>query len=97
MIRLTHATCRRFRGIFEYLVPRDYNAGKARQRYTVLALNSTSPVVIGRELELKSVRSLIADYEIEAAKLPCWIGERKDILACMKRVRRKRLTDLIDY
>jgi hypothetical protein len=78
------------RGIFEYLIAYDYNAGSPN-RYTVLILNVDDPVTVGRELHLSEVRELIADYEKEAAKLPCWTGGRRDVLACLKRVSQMRL------
>ncbi len=85
MIRLTEAKDRRYRGTFHYLIAYDYSSGN-NNRYTVLVLNSDDPVVIGRELPLDTVRDLIADYEEEAKKLECWIGERKDVLAVKNKV-----------
>ena len=89
-IRLKDAVARRYDGTFEYLIAYDYNAGSP-DRYRVLVLNADDPVTIGRELDLGTVRDLIADYEKEAAKLPCWTGERKDVLLCLKRVSEARL------
>lgn len=89
-IRLSIAKDKRYRGIFHYLIAYDYSAGLP-ERYRVLVLNSEDPVTIGRELDLKTVRDLIKDYEVEAAKLPCWIGERKDVTLVKTRVSIKRI------
>lgn len=92
MIRLSQAKCFKYAGVFRYIISYDYAAGLP-ERYTVLIPNAADPVVIGRELDLKTVRSVIRDYEEEGAKLPCYIGERKDILLVQQRVkeiRRKR-------
>jgi hypothetical protein len=89
-IRLSTAKDKRYRGIFNYLIAYDYSAGLP-ERYRVLVLNSDDPVTIGRELDLKTVRNLIADYEEEAAKLPCCIGSRKDVSLVKTRVTIKRI------
>lgn len=92
MIRLSQAKCFKYAGVFRYIISYDYAAGLP-ERYTVLIPNADDPVVIGRELDLKTVRSLIEDYEQEGSKLECYIGEREDILLVQKKVsdiRRKR-------
>lgn len=95
-IRLTAAKDRRYRGVLEYLVAYDYNAG-CKDRYTVLVLNCDDPVIIGRELDLLAVRGLIADYEDiartheEIAGTPFYYtGERDDVLAIQRVVNARR-------
>lgn len=80
---LNDARCRHYRGTFEYLVVPSYGAGR-KNVYDVLVLNSEDPVTVGRELPLKDVRALIADYESLADKP--WFGDRKSVLTCMRRV-----------
>ena len=84
-IRLSSAKDKKYSGIFSYLIVYNYSAGLP-ERYNVLVLNADDPVTIGRELDLKTVRNLIKDYEKEATKLPCWIGERKDVTKVKVRV-----------
>lgn len=83
-VRLSKAQDLRYHGVMEYLIAYDYNAGQ-KNVYNVFVLSSGDPVIIGRELPLDFVRSLIADYEKEALKLPEWIGERKDVLKVKRR------------
>jgi hypothetical protein len=89
MIRLSKSLSKRYQGVFEYLIAYDYSSGNSN-RYRVLVLNADDPVTVGRELPLNSVRELISDYENQAKKLPCWIGERKDVLLVMKQVSKLR-------
>jgi len=89
-IRLSTAKDKKYSGIFSYLIIYNYSAGLA-ERYNVLVLNVDDPVTIGRELDLKTVRNLIKDYEEEAVKLPCWIGERLDVMRVRNRVTIKRI------
>lgn len=91
-IRLSRSKDKRYRGIFEYLIIYNYNAGKP-SRYDVLVLNSDDPVIIGRELPRDCLRSLIKDYEKEAAKLPCWIGLREDVKSVKRKVIIKKLRE----
>jgi len=91
--RLKLAKAKMYVGVFKYLVAYDYSAGLP-ERYTVLILNVDDPVTVGRELNLATVRSLIADYEQVGKKLPCYTGGRSDVLLCLKQVselRRKRV------
>lgn len=84
MIRLKLATKDRiYRGIINYLIAYDYGAG-LDNRYTVFALNCDDPVTIGRELPLTVVRSVIADFELFAQRLPFYTGGRADVLSCLK-------------
>jgi hypothetical protein len=75
--------------VLRYTILYDHSSGY-KNRYTVLVLNAEDPVIIGRELPLENVRSLILDYEHEAKKLSNYIGERRDVLLCMQNVIRKR-------
>ena len=94
MIRLKSTKDKYFLGNFKYLIAYDHAAGK-KDRYTVLILNVDDPVTIGRELDLKTVRSLIADYELEVRNyygtdIQMWEGDRESVRAIMKRVIKKR-------
>lgn len=55
-------------GQMSYLVAYDHAAGSP-DRYTVFLLNVDDPITIGRELDLKTCRDVIAQYEgaLEAA------------------------------
>lgn len=90
MIRLPAAKARRFTGVFRYLIAYDYAAGRSN-RYTVLILNVDDPVTVGRELPLPVCKALIRDYEETAYEMGLiFMGDRRDVLKCMKKVTAKR-------
>lgn len=66
---------------FSYLVVKDDAAGK-KERYTVMILNAQDPLIIGRELDLKTIRELIKRFEIVwyAFGSP-WDGDREVLLS----------------
>ncbi len=83
-VRLRPAQARTFNGALRYHVVYDYAAG-SRNRYTVMIPTSGDPVVIGRELDLRSARDLIRDYEYAASKI-LWFGDRRTIQSLVKKV-----------
>ena len=91
-IRLKKADAFVYRGTMNYLIAYDYSAGRA-DRYTVLVLNNYDPVTIGRELDLTTIRNLIAEFESCAKRLPNWIGDCGDVLTCVKQVFEARLSN----
>lgn len=82
-IRLKSSKDWRFSGTFSYLIHYDYGAGR-KDRYEVLILTADAPVVIGRELDLKTVRKLIATYEYYAPET--WYGDHQTAHKTMERI-----------
>lgn len=72
-----------YEGKFHYLVSYDARSGN-NGRYTVFALNADDPVTIGRELDLKTVRDVIARFEAIAPE--DWLGEHKTVINVRNRV-----------
>lgn len=83
MIRLKTSKDFRYSGTLKYLIHYNYAAGK-RNRYEVLIVTAGDPIVIGRELDLKTVRRLIALYEEYAPEH--WGGDYQDALQTKQRV-----------
>lgn len=89
MIRLKRSPKDRiYQGWMNYIVAYDHMSGR-KDRYSLLILNVGDPVTVGREINLATVRSLIAEYEEEAEALP-FFGAREEVLLCLKRVSAKR-------
>ncbi len=72
-----------YEGNFYYLALYDTRSGRSN-RYTLMILNSEDPVVIGRDLPLRDVRTLIVRFEALAPR--DWFGERSPVLTTMKLV-----------
>lgn len=81
MIRLQSTNNdKRYDGAFKYRILYDYSAGH-KDRYLVLVLNVDDPIIIGRELDLKTVLELIEEYEKAAKDIFWFTGDRADIIA----------------
>lgn len=92
-VRLSEDNSFVFQGVMTYRILYDYASGKDN-RYTVLIQCSVDdPLVIGRELDLETVRGLLKDYEDTVKTLPgCydapggWDGSRKTAKKCLEMV-----------
>lgn len=85
-IRLYQAKSYHYTGVFKYLVAYDYASGK-KDRYTVFVLNADDPVVIGRELCLKSARHQIRRFEATALSMGYTdTNEREDVCSVLCRL-----------
>jgi hypothetical protein len=88
MIKLKNCIARTYYGHARYHVIYDYSSGSLG-RYKVLLETADDPLVIGRELDLKTVKDLIQKYE--SAFLPEWFfGDRKTALKVFKKVTGKK-------
>ncbi len=76
-----------YEGNLHYLISYDDRSGKSNV-YTVMILNVDDPVIIGRELDLKVVRSVIERFEAIAPL--DWFGDRKTVLMIKNRVYEKK-------
>lgn len=67
MIKLKPSKAKTYSGHARYDVVYDHDSGMPN-RYTVLLDNATRPIVIGRELDLKTVLMVIGKHEEEFSK-----------------------------
>lgn len=89
MITLRKTKSFMYEGVFSYYILYDYMSGKD-DRYTVMIRNPVDdPTIIGREIDLKSTKELIAEYEAEAKQLP-YMGDKKDVLKIVKKITEQR-------
>jgi hypothetical protein len=82
MVKLRKTQAYMVKGILKYLITYDHVSGK-KDRYTVVIPTSDDPVVIGRELDLKTVRSLIQELE-DWLGTSYWFGDRRTALGIVK-------------
>lgn len=86
MIRLRKTEAFHFTGTFKYLIAYDHASGR-KNRYTVMILTATAPVIIGREVPKKDTRSLIDDYERLAP--PYWFGDSDAVYRVLRAVEKR--------
>lgn len=68
-MKLTPLRAYHYHGIAQYIITHDRASG-CRRRYTVLLRTLDDPVVIGRELDLRTVRNIVREYEAVLATMP---------------------------
>jgi len=69
--------------VFRYHLTYDYHSGR-KNRYTVVIPTEFDPIVIGRELDLKSARELITTLEKRFSGT-VWLGDRRSALKLLKK------------
>lgn len=84
MIKLKNLTAKTYSGHARYFVLYDLAAGLP-ERYKVLLDNSDDPIIIGRELDLKSVREVISKFEDEFSK-DIFFGDHKSAMKVCKKI-----------
>lgn len=87
MIKLSKCISKTYTGFARYFVAYDYAAG-LDNRYTVMILTAGDPVIIGRELDLKTSRSVINSSE-ELFKNIFYTGDRRMALKVKSLLRKK--------
>jgi hypothetical protein len=77
-----------YQGKMKYLIAYDYDAPR-KNRYTLMILSVSDPVIIGDRITKEFCRELIELYELEFAYQPYWYAPRRDILKCKTKVERR--------
>jgi len=91
MIKLKKTPALIYNGNVRYIINYDHDAGR-KNVYKILIDNSNDPVTIGRELDLKTVRELIDEYEKEFFRVRNYqyFGTRNHILGVCEYISDKR-------
>jgi hypothetical protein len=79
-MRLARISCATYHGNARYVVFADLASGR-RNRYEVIVQTSGDPVVIGRELDLTTVRAVIRRFDALATG---YTGSRRAALRIMR-------------
>jgi hypothetical protein len=74
--------------VFKYVILYDNDAGR-RDRYTLLALSSGDPFIIGRELPMGHCKRVIKELERFAPE-DGWFGDRETLEQCYARYQESR-------